>query len=228
MTEKRRVLAVVAHPDDEIIGLGGTLLKHKKEGDSVYVLILGDGKSSREEKYRLDSGIQKKSFSETDAALKILKINKYFRLSLSDNRFDSMDLLDLVKKVSKIVKEINPDIVYTHHSGDLNIDHQRTSEAVIISCRPIENKVGAIYMFETLSSTEMAGFKAATAFLPNMFVDISNELNTKLKAMSKYKSELRNFPHPRSLKTIGYNAKVWGSKINTKAAEAFYVFRSIR
>ncbi len=223
-----KILAIVAHPDDEIIGVGGTLLKHKKNGDLVYVLILGDGKSSRNTKYELNTDVEKNSFSETTAALKILKVNKYFRLSLPDNRFDSIILLDLVKEIKKIVEEVKPDVVYTHHFGDLNIDHQKTSEAVTIVCRPIENKVKAIYMFETLSSTEMAGFKLISAFLPNMFVDISKELVTKLNAMSKYKSELRNFPHPRSLETIEYNARVWGSKVNLKAAEAFYIFREIK
>lgn len=225
------VLAVVAHPDDEIIGLGGTLHKHVKQGDSVAVLILGDGKSSRGglQYAPLSQEMQSLSLAETQKALKTMGISVLFKESLPDNRFDSMPLLDVVKKVSQYMGKVQPDIVYTHHFGDLNVDHRITSEAAITSARPIENScVKEIRMFETLSSTEMAGFELKNLFLPNLFINIQEELPIKINAMSCYVSELREFPHPRSLKAIEYNAYMWGAKNNMHAAEAFHIFRSIK
>ncbi len=225
----QKILAVVAHPDDEIIGVGGTLCKHAGAGDEVHVLILGDGKSSRSSTYKkLAKNIKQKSFQETDQALSCLGIKSFYKENLPDNRFDRIDMLDIAKKVSSYVNKIKPSIVYTHHPGDLNTDHQRTSEAVTIACRPIENSsVHAIYQFETLSSTEMAGYTPNRAFLPNIFVNIEAEIQKKLKAMSCYKSELRQFPHPRSLEAIEANAKVWGAKMNLRYAEAFFCLRQI-
>lgn len=226
----QKVLAVVAHPDDEIIGVGGTLCKHVSAGDQVHVLILGDGKSSRSDDYKkLAKNIKQKSFRETEQALTCIGVRSFYREDLPDNRFDRIDMLDIAKKISSYVNKIKPAIVYTHHPGDLNIDHQRTSEGVTIACRPIENNsVQAIYHFETLSSTEMAGYTLNRVFLPNVFVNIEEEMEQKLEAMSCYKSELRPFPHPRSLEAIEANAKVWGAKVNLKYAEAFFCLRYIK
>lgn len=226
----QKILAVVAHPDDEIIGVGGTLCKHARTGDKVHVLILGDGKSSRSGVYKkLAKNIKQKSFQETDKALSCLGVKSFYREALPDNRFDRIDMLDIAKKVSSYVNKIKPSIVYTHHPGDLNVDHQRTSEAVTIACRPIENNsVQTIYHFETLSSTEMTGYTINRVFLPNVFVNIGAEIQKKLEAMGCYKSELRQFPHPRSLEAIEANAKVWGAKVNLKYAEAFFCLRQIK
>lgn len=220
------VMAIVAHPDDEIIGVGGALRKHVKNGDNVHVLILGDGKTSREivtDKNR--TSVLSASEDETKRALNILGISNYQRLSFPDNKFDSFPLLDIVKKVSSFISAIKPSIVYTHHFGDLNIDHKKTFEATIIACRPIELDIEKILLFETLSSTEMSGPQIKDVFLPNYFIGIENELDDKLNAMSQYASELHDFPHPRSITTIRENSHVWGSKVNLKAAEAFVLFR---
>ncbi len=226
----KKILAVVAHPDDEIIGVGGTLCKHSSEGDEVYILILGDGKSSRQGVYKpLAKALLVKSSKETEKALACIGINSFKKLSFPDNRFDQVAILDLVKSISEHISKIKPDLVYTHHFGDLNIDHQRTSEAVTIACRPIENNsVKAIYHFETLSSTEMAGYIPGRAFLPNVFVNIEKEVKKKMEAMNCYQSELREFPHPRSLEAIEANAKLWGAKVNLRYAEAFYCLREIK
>lgn len=223
----KKILAIVAHPDDEIIGVGGTLIKHAERGDEVHVLILGDGKTSRATSNQAQKKQIELSKKETKKALSVIGVRSYTRLDLPDNRFDSIPLLEIVKKVSKVVADLRPDIIFTHHYGDLNIDHRRTFEAAVTVCRPIEVAVEKIILFETLSSTEMAGPAPKDAFLPNYFVDIHKELNKKLAAMSAYKSELRAFPHPRSLETIKNNALVWGSKVNRKAAEAFVLFRGI-
>lgn len=226
----KRILAVVAHPDDEIIGVGGTLCRHADEGDVVKVVILGDGKSSRKDKYeKLDNNEVEKSNIETKEALLKLGIKDFHKEFLPDNRFDSMEILDLAKLVSKHVKEFKPETVYTHHFGDLNIDHQMCSEAVVIACRPTENEtVKQVFMFETLSSTEMAGYGATNVFLPNYFVDIQKQLDRKIESMSCYKSELKNYPHPRSLESIKINAQLWGTKVNTLAVEPFSLFRELK
>ncbi len=224
-----KVLAIVAHPDDEIIGVGGTLRKHVKAGDQVAVLIMGDGKSSRQDYYEPVSEITKSdSFAETEVALNVLGIKQSLRLELPDNRFDGLDFLDVVKKVSTAVAEFKPNIVYTHHASDLNIDHRIAFQAALTACRPIENKVEQLLSFETLSSTEMSAFSIERPFLPNVFVNIESELEDKLQAMKAYNSELREFPHPRSLETIKLNAKLWGSKNNVGACEAFVMIREIR
>lgn len=226
----QNIVVVAAHPDDELIGIGGTLYKHAQQGDNVNILILGDGKSSRKANYSsLDPKIKKLSDNETLHALRILGISKFTKKYLPDNRFDGMDLLDITKIVFSHIKIASPEIVYTHHLGDQNIDHRLTAEAVVTACRPIENNcVMEIRMFETLSSTEMAGYEVKSIFQPNLFIDIKDELSKKLEALSFYKSELHEFPHPRSIKAIEYNAYVWGAKNNLYAAEAFHVFKSIK
>lgn len=226
----KRILAVVAHPDDEIIGVGGTLCRHVDEGDNVKVVILGDGKSSRRDKYaKLDENEIEKSNIETREALLKLGIEDFHKEFLPDNRFDSMEILDLTKLVSKHIKEFKPETIYTHHFGDLNIDHQMCSEAVVIACRPTENEtVKQVFMFETLSSTEMAGYRATNVFLPNYFVDIQKQLDRKIDSMSHYKSELKSYPHPRSLESIKINAQLWGTKVNMLAVEPFYLFRELK
>lgn len=222
-----KILAIVAHPDDEIIGLGGTLRKHIKNGDEVEVLILGDGKTSRNKKYApLDVNSKNQTLEETKKALNYLGISKYYNEYLPDNRFDSLLLLDIVKLISSYIQRINPTIIYTHHIGDLNIDHQLTSKSVIIATRPIQYRnLEELRLFETLSSTEMAVLRGTVPFMPNLFINIDNELDDKINALKFYKSELNEFPHPRSLKAVEYNARVWGAKSNQFAVEPFYIFR---
>lgn len=222
-----KVLVVVAHPDDELIGVGGTLRKHVKNGDEVHVLILGDGKTSRQNKYEaMDDSTKTLSMAETTKAMKVLGITNLYHEYLPDNRFDQLTLLDIVKLVAQYIEKVSPSLVYSHHSGDLNVDHQLTAEAVIIATRPIQNSsIKELRLFETLSSTEMAGSRFTHVFIPNLFVNIENELEDKLDALKCYESEMREFPHPRSLKAIEYNARVWGAKNNQMAIEPFYIFR---
>lgn len=222
-----KVLVVVAHPDDELIGVGGTLRKHVKNGDEVHVLILGDGKTSRQNKYEaMNDSTKTLSMAETTKAMKVLGITNLYHEYLPDNRFDQLTLLDIVKLVAQYIEKVSPSLVYSHHSGDLNVDHQLTAEAVIIATRPIQNSsIKELRLFETLSSTEMAGSRFTHVFIPNLFVNIENELEDKLDALKCYESEMREFPHPRSLKAIEYNARVWGAKNNQMAIEPFYIFR---
>lgn len=223
-----RVLAVVAHPDDEVIGVGGTLARHAARGDEVEVLILGDGKSSRRGEYRpLERETLEASHGETEAACRALGVSRVRRLELPDNRFDSLPLLDVVKQVDAVVSELGPEVVYTHHAGDLNVDHEVTHRAVMTCTRPLPGcGVRWVHAFETLSSTEW-NYLPGAAFQADYFVDIGDTLEAKLKAMAAYASELREPPHPRSLEVIEQNARVWGARSGFRAAEAFRVVRGL-
>lgn len=225
----RRILAVAAHPDDEILGLGGAIRKYVHKGHSVSCVILGEGATSRELKRECISQDKLVSLKK-DAlnAAKIIGYNEVFFSNLPDNRFDSVDLLDVVKEVDSFVHKIQPEIIYTHHYGDLNIDHRITFEAVVTSCRPLENCcVKEIYSFETPSSTEWNFMYGDKTFKPNVFIDIENTLQVKLDAMSCYKSELREYPHPRSLKALEIIAARWGTVVGKKYVEAFELIRKV-
>ena len=226
----RKILVVAAHPDDEILGCGGTMAVHSRTGDEVYVLILGEGVTSRDEKR--DKEKRGKEINNLrmniEAANRIVGTRKSFVFDFPDNRFDSVSLLDIIKVVEKVKNEVRPDIIYTHHQGDLNIDHQIAYRAVLTACRPLKGEtITDIYSFEVPSSTEWnVGF--CSTFVPNYFVDISGSLEIKKKAVRAYKSEVRGFPHPRSPKALDIIAKRWGLQVGLEAAEAFEVIRSIR
>jgi LmbE family N-acetylglucosaminyl deacetylase len=224
----KKVLIIVAHPDDEVLGCFGTVSRLIKEGYEAYTLILGEGKTSRDEKRVAED--KKKEIeilnSEIIKANNLIGIKKVFIESFPDNRFDSVDLLDIIKVISKIKNEINPDIIFTHYEHDLNIDHQITYKAVITATRPMNNEcVKAIYSFEVLSSTE---WNYPLSFSPDTFFDISNSLNYKISAMKEYDSELCKYPHPRSLEGIKINAKYQGMRIGKKYAEAFKTVRVVK
>jgi LmbE family N-acetylglucosaminyl deacetylase len=146
---------------------------------------------------------------------------------MADNRLDSVDLLDIVKLVEDHVSACRPDIVYTHHGGDLNIDHRRVHEAVLTACRPLPGMGSrAVYAFETPSSTEWAD-ETLPVFRPTRFVDISDTLDTKLAALDAYESEMRAFPHPRSIESVTALARWRGACAGVAAAEAFVVVHEV-
>ena len=215
-----KVLVVVAHPDDEVIGCGGTIARHVKNGEIVQVVFLADGFGSR------DDGVDR-SKPASDAAI-FLGCNPPIFLNLPDNQLDKLPLLDIVKKVETIVSRFKPDIVYTHNFGDLNIDHQIVNKAVITSCRPQrKTSVKTLLFFEIPSSTEWQVSKSKNIFNPNWFEDIDAELNLKIKALKAYKNELRNWPHPRSIKGVKALATWRGASAGFGAAEAFILGRKI-
>ena len=222
----------VAHPDDEIIGIGGTIAKHVKEyKDEVEIYIMCEGKSSRLEKYVEPTQEKLNQFAnETYEACECIGVTKeqirFF--DLPDNRLDSLARLDVIKIIENIGKKEKFDIVYTHNIDDLNIDHKIVAESVLTAFRALpEQSVKEIIMFETLSSTEHAMF-LGNYFEPNMFVDIRNSIEDKLKALSCYKSELRQSPHPRNIEAVRCNAILWGNKVGINAAEAFRIARIMR
>lgn len=224
------ILVVAAHPDDEILGVGATIVKHIKKGDKAYALVLGEGQTSRTDKRSgTDASVVEALHSDSERAAAIIGFEKLYLENLPDNRFDEWDLLDVVKVVEKYVKEIKPDIIYTHHGGDLNVDHQYTYKAVMTATRPVNNcPVKEIYCFETVSSTEWNFAYGDDAFKPNVFVDVTDTFDVKLEAMKEYKSELAEFPHPRSLENLSLCAKRWGGVTGCQYVEAFEVMRVIK
>ena len=217
-----RVLAVVAHPDDEVLGCGGTLARHAAAGEIVHILILAEGSTSRQG--APDDGVRELHSCARDAAAHLGATEPRFA-GFPDQRMDSVPLLDIVKAVEDVVAEISPTIVYTHHGGDLNLDHRLTNDAVLAACRPLPGStVRAVYAFETPSSTEWAG-EPAVVFRPNRFHDISAHLDAKLEALRCYGQELRDWPHPRSIEAVSALARWRGATVAVEAAEAFCSLR---
>ena len=226
----RTILVVAAHPYDEILGVGGTAAKHAACGDEVYAIILGEGQTSRGDKREdISQDVVKELHKNTMKSAKAIGYKDVFFADFPDNRFDQVDLLDIVKVVEKKVRELRPEVIYTHYSGDLNIDHQYTARAVLTATRPIgDYPVKEIYAFETLSSTEWNfDYSAQPAFCPNVYVDISDYYHKKEEAMNCYVSELCEFPHPRSLEGMDVLSKTRGMTVGMQRAEAFMLIRKI-
>ncbi|MGJ0376949.1 PIG-L family deacetylase [Aliarcobacter cryaerophilus] len=224
----KKILIVVAHPDDEVLGCFGTVARLIKEGYEAYTLILGEGKTSRDEKRVVENKKDEIEIlnSEIKRANDTIGIKKTFIYNFADNRFDSVDLLDIVKVISKVKEEIKPDIIFTHYENDLNIDHTITYKAVLTATRPMKNEcVKEIYSFEILSSTE---WNYPISFSPDVYFDIENFIDIKLEAMKKYYSELCEYPHPRSLEGIKLNAQYNGMRVGKKYVEAFKCIRIIK
>jgi N-acetylglucosamine malate deacetylase 1 len=222
---KKKILVVAAHPDDEVIGCGGTIAKLKKQGNEIYVLFVSDGESSRNVK-NLSSLILKRKKSAIRSS-KILGIKKIFFCDLPDNNLDSISRLTIVKLIEKYIVDIKPQIVFTHFNGDLNIDHQIVSKSVITACRPQKkNPVKKLLFFEIPSSTDwQIGNKKNNVFNPNWFEDISKTRSLKIKALKAYKTEIRKWPHPRSIKGINSLMQVRGATAGFNFAEAFVLGR---
>jgi LmbE family N-acetylglucosaminyl deacetylase len=220
----RAVLVVAAHTDDEALGCGGTIAKHVEQGDTVYAVFLADGVTSRPDasEHELDE-----RNSAAKQAHKILGIEQSFMLGFPDNRMDTVPLLDIVQKLEQVMHDVHPQVVYTHHNGDLNIDHRITHQAALTACRPVPGSfVREIYAFEVLSATEWNSPGAST-FIPNVFVDISDHLETKMKALAAYELEMRDSPHSRSIVNAKRLAELRGSCVGVSAAEAMMAVRVI-
>jgi N-acetylglucosamine malate deacetylase 1 len=219
----RNVLVVVAHPDDELLGVGGTLLKHKKVGDKITVLILGDGEESR------NVGVDVPGRQLMAEAVAKELGSELILERFKDNEFDTHSLLSIAKVIEGTVEKVKPDVIYTHHLGDLNIDHRMTAEAVLTAGRPMPgNQISEILLFETVSSTEWQFPRAEYAFMPNVYINIENELKEKLELLKFYDREMREFPHARSYEAITALATKRGVEVGFKAAEAFVLARQLR
>lgn len=225
--ERKTILAVVAHPDDEVLGCGGTLAAAVGQGHEVHVVYLADGESSRMGIDGDNTQIEKR-YEEALNACKILGTQKPIFLGFPDNCLDSKPLLEIVQSIEPIFDNIKPEIVFTHHCGDLNVDHRITHQTVLTACRPQPNYyVKRIYAFEVLSSTEWAYGAFGENFQAQRFIDISATLNVKLLAADAYSHELRAFPHARSKEAIKALAQLRGVHVGVPAAEAFSVIREL-
>lgn len=226
----KTALVVAAHPDDEVLGCGATIARLSHEGWKVHVLIVAEGATSRAEKRDIEanSGELSALAKCAEEANKILGTASVKLLSLPDNRMDSMDLLDIVKVVEEHVLKYKPSLIFTHHAGDVNIDHKILHDAVIAACRPQPNHaVRELLFFEVPSSTEWRPASSGIYFTPNYFYDVSEHISKKLAALSAYNPEMRSFPHPRSVDAVNHLARWRGASVGCEAAEAFMLGRCI-
>jgi LmbE family N-acetylglucosaminyl deacetylase len=232
LLRNKRVMIVVAHPDDELLGLGATMHKLIAETKvATHLVILGEGITSRSEvrdkdKWEKELETHRKNIY---AAQKCIGYNSVSIYQLADNRFDSVDLLDIIKVIEREKEHFQPDVIFTHHGGDLNIDHQRTFEAVITCTRPMEHeRVKTVIAFETPSGTEWRASTDPKHFIPNLFFEVSEEnVNAKIKGMENYEFEKRKYPHPRSPEALKIQAQRWGIAVGKPYAEAFVLVRHI-
>lgn len=227
---KKTIAVIAAHPDDEVLGCGGSLALFAKEGHPVHILFIADGVSSRMEsiEHLLHQGIFTSRYSSSEEACRVLGCTSVEFLSLPDNRLDGIVLLNIIKKIENFIEHYSPNIVITHHAGDVNIDHRIVHEAVLAACRPLpRHPVKELLFFEVPSSTEWRPPGSSQMFNPNVFIDISQTLAMKMKALHIYESEIREFPHPRSYKAVDALALWRGASAGVEAAEAFILGRKL-
>jgi LmbE family N-acetylglucosaminyl deacetylase len=223
------VLVVAAHPDDEVLGCGGTAARLAHEGHAVHIAIMAEGITSRHaQRDQADAQQLSRLHQQAHAAAAKMGAKDVVLFKLPDNRLDTVPLLEVVKLVEQLVENLKPEVIYTHHPGDLNIDHEVVHRAVLTATRPVAGQpVREIYAFEVPSSTEWAFQRLQPSFRPNVFVDVTSTLDAKLDAMACYDSESREFPHPRSPEALRALATRWGTVVGCPAAEAFELVRSI-
>src|SRR3990172_863872 len=174
--DKQRVLVVAAHPDDEVLGCGATLAKYAERHHDVFSLILGEGMARGSNKIIQDLGIRELR-KESERANRILGVRKVYRYSFPDNRFDSVPLLEIVKAIERVKREVRPTIVFTHHAHDVNIDHQLTFKASLAAFRPLPGEtVRDFYCFQTASSTVSQARKYRLGFFPTHHPDVAGEM----------------------------------------------------
>jgi len=222
----KNVLVFAAHPDDELLGLGGTVRRLANEGATVRAVIMAEGITSRSEKR--DEADKSELADLQDDARKAAEIVGYKSIDfcgLPDNRMDGLELLDVIKIVSKYIDKYQPDTIFTHHHGDLNIDHRITCEAVLTACRPVgDYLVKRIYAFETPSSTEW-NFNYQEPFTPNVYFDVTETLDAKVQGMACYRTESTSYPHPRSAEGLISLGRLRGTNVGFDMAEAFMLLR---
>jgi N-acetylglucosamine malate deacetylase 1 len=235
---KQKIAIIVAHPDDEVLGCGGAIARHAASADEVHILIMAEGITSRDIRRNIDT--RKEELSQlakaSQSAMQTLGAHSVEILKFPDNRMDEVPILDVIKAIETRLDCLQPSIVYTHHWGDLNIDHQITHQAVVTACRPLpEQPVKTIFFFEVLSSTEWQVANPTHAFMPNWFVDISRPsidgiscLEKKINAIVCYQSEIRPWPHSRSIESVRFLAGMRGAACGISAAEAFVLGRMIQ
>ena len=227
------ILIIAAHPDDEILGMGGTIAKHTSQKDNVTIIYMATGVTARREHEvkNIPKKVQEvwqqeieKLRQDAKKSAKLLNVENVRFYDFPDNEMDGILLLKVVKVIEKEIKTAKPDRIYTNHYSDLNVDHKVVYNATLAACRPSNFPVKEILSFEVLSSTE---WSYPYNFNPNYFINIDKHLEKKIKAMELFTSEIRKFPHPRSPENIEHTLRRWGSVSGFKAAEAFELIRRI-
>lgn len=221
--DRTRVVVIAAHPDDELLGAGGTLARHVRAGDEVHAIVVADGAGSRYPA-ELVSSLEK----QARRAGEVIGFTSLQFLQLPDQRLDTIPLIELTQRLEGVLDEIGPDTVYTHFPEDVNTDHGLVARGAWTACRPYARpRVRKFAVFETPSSTEWAWSMPGTDFRPSLFVDVTDTLEAKIAAMECYETELRDYPHPRSSRALRERAAYWGSHIGRLAAEPFIVLREV-
>jgi len=218
MSADDSVLIIAAHPDDELLGCGGVAALHANKGDRVYSVIVCEGESHRYE--GMDVGQE----NHANQAAEILGLTDLKLLGLPDQKLDTLSLVDVISPIETIIREVKPRIIYCQYGGDINQDHKIVFDAMLVATRPQESYIETIYAFDTASSTEW-GYPRS--FVPDTWIDISSVMEKKLNAMRCYQSELRAFPHPRSIEGLRLKAGAWGTQCCMEAAEVFMTIRRV-
>lgn len=219
----KNILVIAAHPDDEVLGCGGTIASRSYEGDQVNIVFVADGVGARLADFECNLKERKKSAYK---AASILGVKSVEFFDFPDNQLDTIPLLSIVQKLEQIIEKFKPEIIYTHHYGDLNIDHQITHRATMTACRPSpHSSIKQIYAYEVLSSTEWA--LNGNVLKPQYFVNIAEFINQKIDALSAYEKEVRLFPHPRSFEAVRHLAALRGAHMGQQFCEAFQLIRYI-
>ena len=224
-TDKKSILCVVAHPDDEALGMGGAILKHIAKGDEVNIIIFSVGESAKlENDINLSRRIESAKEWSNIVGSKIVRLFDY-----PDQKLDTIPKLELIQELEKILKNLKPSIIYTHHEGDINHDHQIVNHTVLTALRPM-NAMGLkseLRTFETISSTEQAPYTDRYIFKPNFYINIDDVWKAKVSSLKAYKNELGVYPHPRSIKSLEALAIKRGTESGLKKAEAFCIIRKL-
>ena len=221
---KKNILCIVAHPDDEALGVGGSLIKHADVGDKVNVIIFSDGEGAKQK--------NDKNPNRLNAAKKWrakANCNLYGNFNYPDQRLDTIPQIELVTKIEKVLKETKPNIVYIHNPMDINKDHQVISEACLVALRPMKfpNALPEIRAFETPSSTEQVPNLPGRMFNPNLYISVFDVWEKKIKGLEIYEKEIGKFPHPRSQESLKALAIKRGAESGLKYAEAFMIIKKI-
>lgn len=226
----KRILVIVAHPDDEILGMGGTIAKYVAEGENVALLIVTDGSTSQYKGNPELNNILEIKERETQKAAKILGICKVYYGGQQDMQLDLTPHTVVNATIEKVINEFEPDVVYTHFEGDINKDHQCVYQSTLVACRPVPNqRIKELYSFSVPSSTEWNVQNQKTVFIPNVYVNIEGEYaEKKYEAMTAYMTELREYPHPRSIEALRILDKAVGLQVGLECAESFIIHRIMR
>jgi N-acetylglucosamine malate deacetylase 1 len=226
--KNKNILVIGAHPDDEVLGVGGTIAKAVSQGSNVDVLIVTDGVSSQYQGHSEQSEIERRRESHLYQCCQLLGVRQVTQWDLPDMKLDTVPHIELNRKFEEFLADRSYDLVFVHHGGDINKDHQIVFESFMVAARPVPGcNIRTILTYSTPSSTEWGGYCSENVFLPNVYIDIADCLAQKLGALNSYKDELRDYPHPRSALNVENSASYYGSTVGQYAAEAFHLIRSL-